>query len=56
MCSLQDLETECLKPGPSERLLGIGLALLKVVSSHRGLTYVSAPDTLHVQTERLIAI
>ncbi|OJD24716.1 hypothetical protein ACJ73_03921 [Blastomyces percursus] len=32
------LETECLKPGPSTRLLDIGLALLKFVSSHRGLT------------------
>lgn len=31
---------ECLKPGPSEKLLEIGLCLLKFVSSHRGLTYV----------------
>jgi hypothetical protein len=31
---------ECLKPGPSEKLLDIGLSLLKFVSSHRGLTYV----------------
>ncbi len=37
---LQDLETECLKPGPSEKLSEIGLALLKFVSSHRGLTCV----------------
>jgi len=37
----QDLETECLKPGPSEKLLDIGLCMLKFVSSHRGLTYVS---------------
>ncbi|KAI9814456.1 MAG: hypothetical protein M1827_003312 [Pycnora praestabilis] len=35
---IEDLETECLKPGPSEKLAQIGLALLKVVSSHRGLT------------------
>ncbi|KAL4989070.1 hypothetical protein BDW68DRAFT_157371, partial [Aspergillus falconensis] len=34
-----DLENECLKPGPSEKLLEIGLCLLKWVSSHRGLTY-----------------
>jgi hypothetical protein len=40
LCNRQDLETECLKPGPSEKLLDIGLALLKFVSSHRGLTYV----------------
>ncbi|KAK4543642.1 hypothetical protein LTR36_005287 [Oleoguttula mirabilis] len=33
-----DLEGECLKPSPSERLARIGLALLKYVSSHRGLT------------------
>lgn len=35
---LQDMEIECLKPGPSEKLVEIGLALLKCVSSHRGLT------------------
>ncbi|KAI9881038.1 MAG: hypothetical protein M1830_008920 [Pleopsidium flavum] len=35
---IEDLETECLKPGPSESLSDIGLALLKFVSSHRGLT------------------
>ncbi len=34
----QDLETECLKPDPSQVLSDIGLALLKYVSSHRGLT------------------
>ncbi|KAL8875321.1 MAG: hypothetical protein Q9198_006301 [Flavoplaca austrocitrina] len=55
--SIDDLETECLKSGPSEKLVEIGLALLKCVSSHRGLTpaifdeytrrqYVAkAPDT-----------
>jgi hypothetical protein len=37
----QDLESECLKPGGSEKLAEIGLALLKFVSSHRGLTYAS---------------
>ncbi|KAL8770037.1 MAG: hypothetical protein Q9209_004075 [Squamulea sp. 1 TL-2023] len=36
--SIDDLETECLKSEPSEKLLEIGLALLKCVSSHRGLT------------------
>ncbi|KAL9038689.1 MAG: hypothetical protein Q9180_002981 [Flavoplaca navasiana] len=36
--SIDDLETECLKSGPSEKLVEIGLALLKCVSSHRGLT------------------
>ncbi|OXV10213.1 hypothetical protein Egran_02026 [Elaphomyces granulatus] len=35
---IEDLETECLKPGPSEKLLDIGVSLLKFVSSHRGLT------------------
>lgn len=38
---LQDLEVECLKPEPSEKLLEIGLCLLKWISSHRGLTYGS---------------
>ena len=38
--SLQDLETECLKTKPSQKLFDIGLALLKFVSSHRGLTCV----------------
>lgn len=37
---VQDLETECVKPQPSEKLAQIGLQLLKYVSSHRGLTYV----------------
>jgi hypothetical protein len=36
---MQELESECLKPGPSEKLAQIGLALLKHVSSHKGLTY-----------------
>ncbi|KAL8907076.1 MAG: hypothetical protein Q9207_001617 [Kuettlingeria erythrocarpa] len=36
--TIDDLETECLKPEPSEKLVEIGLALLKCVSSHRGLT------------------
>ena len=34
----QELETECLKPGPSDKLEEIGLTLLKWISSHRGLT------------------
>lgn len=37
----QDLEAECLKPH-STALVDIGLALLKFVSSHRGLTYDNA--------------
>ncbi|KAL3480610.1 hypothetical protein BJX99DRAFT_219878 [Aspergillus californicus] len=36
---IEDLEDECLKPTPSEKLLEIGLCLLKWVSSHRGLTF-----------------
>ncbi|KAL1973247.1 hypothetical protein VTN31DRAFT_5882 [Thermomyces dupontii] len=36
---IDDLEAECLKPEPSDRLLDIGLAMLKFVSSHRGLTH-----------------
>ncbi len=36
---LQDLEAEFMKPH-STVLADIGLALLKFVSSHRGLTYV----------------
>ncbi|KAI5299610.1 hypothetical protein KEM56_003099 [Ascosphaera pollenicola] len=35
------LETECLKPGYSPKLLDLGLTLLKFVSSHRGLTYAN---------------
>ncbi|KAL1604671.1 hypothetical protein SLS59_003866 [Nothophoma quercina] len=35
---IEELESECLKPGPSEKLASIGLALLKHVSSHKGLT------------------
>lgn len=31
---------ECLKPEPSDKLDEIGLALLKWISSHRGLTFV----------------
>ncbi|KAL1964650.1 hypothetical protein VTN77DRAFT_6676 [Rasamsonia byssochlamydoides] len=35
---IEDLEMDCLKPGGSDKLLEIGLSLLKFVSSHRGLT------------------
>jgi hypothetical protein len=35
---IQELESECLKPQASEKLAQIGLALLKHVSSHKGLT------------------
>lgn len=38
----QDLEAECLREPPSDKLPSIGLALLKYVSSHRGLTYVTS--------------
>lgn len=41
---------ECVKPGPSEKLSEIGLALLKFVSSFRGLTYVA----LGCGSERLV--
>ncbi|KAG5299448.1 PHD finger domain-containing protein [Histoplasma capsulatum G186AR] len=41
---IDELESECLKPGPSEKLLDIGLTLLKFVSSHRGLTYENFED------------
>ncbi|RMJ21768.1 PHD finger domain protein [Aspergillus sp. HF37] len=36
---IDDLENECLKTESSEKLLEIGLCLLKWVSSHRGLTF-----------------
>ncbi|KAJ5183649.1 hypothetical protein N7492_001265 [Penicillium capsulatum] len=35
---MEDLENECMKPEPSQKLLEIGLCLLKWISSHRGLT------------------
>ncbi|KAF2832986.1 hypothetical protein CC86DRAFT_364982 [Ophiobolus disseminans] len=35
---IEELESECLKPHASEKLGQIGLALLKHVSSHKGLT------------------
>jgi len=46
LIEMQELESECLKPGPSEKLAAIGLALLKHVSSHKGLTYV--PTYLYI--------
>ncbi|KAL8693486.1 MAG: hypothetical protein Q9224_003743 [Gallowayella concinna] len=46
--TIDDLEVECLKPGSSEKLVEIGLALLKCVSSHRGLT----PDIFDEYTRR----
>ena len=39
----QDLEAECVKPEPSQVLSDIGLALLKYISSHRGLKYAFSP-------------
>ncbi|KAI9661512.1 MAG: hypothetical protein M1831_003034 [Alyxoria varia] len=35
---VETLEEECVKPGHSQKLSEIGLALLKYVSSHKGLT------------------
>ncbi|KAF2842439.1 hypothetical protein M501DRAFT_417604 [Patellaria atrata CBS 101060] len=35
---IEEMESECLKPTHSERLSQVGLALLKYVSSHKGLT------------------
>ncbi|KAF1939553.1 hypothetical protein EJ02DRAFT_255119 [Clathrospora elynae] len=45
---IEELESECLKPQPSEKLAQIGLALLKHVSSHKGLT----PDIFDEYTRR----
>ncbi|KAK3720362.1 hypothetical protein LTR37_003773 [Vermiconidia calcicola] len=45
---IEDLEAECLRPEPSPRLSQIALALLKYVSSHRGLT----PDIFDEYTRR----
>ncbi|KAH8697472.1 hypothetical protein BGW36DRAFT_168406 [Talaromyces proteolyticus] len=36
---IEELEMECLKPEPSDKLMDIGLSLLKFVSSHRGLSF-----------------
>ncbi|KAF2808427.1 uncharacterized protein BDZ99DRAFT_419530 [Mytilinidion resinicola] len=36
--TIETLETECLRPQPSQELARIGLALLKFVSSNKGLT------------------
>lgn len=47
---IQELETECLKPHESEKLAQIGLALLKHVSSHKGLTYVTKPILQNLRT------
>ncbi|KAI9677263.1 MAG: hypothetical protein M1829_002605 [Trizodia sp. TS-e1964] len=35
---IEELEMECLRPDVSTKLIDLGLALLKFVSSHRGLT------------------
>lgn len=43
---VQELETECLAPQPSTMLAAIGLALLKHVSSHKGLTYALRPRVI----------
>lgn len=45
---IEILENECLKPQPSEKLPQIGLALLKHVSSFKGLT----PDIFDEYTRR----
>ena len=44
----QDLETECLMPGPSDKLEEIGLTLLKWISSHRGLSYALTHDKVGI--------
>ncbi|KAJ4367383.1 hypothetical protein N0V83_006965 [Neocucurbitaria cava] len=49
---IEALETECLKPQPSEKLAQIGLALLKHVSSHKGLT----PDIFDEYTRRQFVV
>jgi hypothetical protein len=46
----QELETECLMPQPSPMLAAIGLALLKHVSSHKGLTYAHSLLLVHAHT------
>jgi hypothetical protein len=38
LTDIQEMEAECLKPHTSEKLAQVGLALLKHVSSHKGLT------------------
>jgi hypothetical protein len=54
---IQELESECLKPQASEKLAQIGLALLKHVSSHKGLTCVIAPFALiHALTQARLDI
>jgi hypothetical protein len=57
LMTCQDLEHECLRPEASEKLAEIGLALLKFVSSHRGLTCVEPASHLsrmkHWLTSRL---
>lgn len=45
----QEMEAECLKPQASEKLAQIGLALLKHVSSHKGLTYVRPLPHIHTR-------
>lgn len=35
---IEDLERECLRPDPSDKLEEIGMSLLKWISSHRGIT------------------
>jgi hypothetical protein len=45
---IEDLEMECLKPS-SNLLSDIALAILKLVSSHRGLTYVATAPSKAVQ-------
>jgi len=39
--SIQELEEACMQPQHAEKLGRIGLQMLKYVSSHRGLTYVT---------------
>lgn len=46
---IEDLEMECLKPS-SDLLSDIALAILKLISSHRGLTYVATVPSHAVQS------
>ncbi|KAI9761604.1 MAG: hypothetical protein M1835_008148 [Candelina submexicana] len=49
---IEDLEKECLKSGHSDKLAELGLALLKFVSSHRGLTQSNSPEIFDEYTRR----
>ena len=52
LTTVQELETECMMPQPSVQLAAIGLALLKHVSSHKGLTYAACPRIAYATADR----